>query len=85
MYLIDQWNVFRAVSDKNKKCLDQISIDELNKRFILDIEAVDYFTEDCEDWYRFSDSVSRFVFDLILDGIKEKGFTQLIAENKIRR
>lgn len=83
MFFVDNWTAFRAVSNKKEKCLDQISIDELNKRFILDIGAVDYLTDDYEDWYQLRDStyVSRFVFDLIVDGIKEKGFKELIMKN----
>lgn len=74
MFFVDNWTVFRANSNKSEKCLDQISIDELNKRFILDIGAVDYLTDNYEDWYQLRDSsyVSRFVFDLILEGLKKK-------------
>ena len=70
--------MFYTISKNNEDLVDQISIDAHNKRFILDIDAQIWITDsvdenenDCGSTY-----VSRFIFDLILNSIKEKGFVE---------
>lgn len=78
--MISNWVVYNVIELIEKRKNYVFSKRMVNKRFILDTGVVNYYMEDYEDWYQLSDSVSRFVFDLILGGIKEKGFTQLFAE-----
>lgn len=80
MFEINGWEVFYAPSKNTDNGTDQISIDERNKRFILDTDAVEYFTDDCEgqlQWLHAYCYVSRFVFELIVDSLKAKGFSEL--------
>ena len=82
MFVATEWEMFYTHSKGNDELVDQISIDEKNKRYRLEINAVDMIT-DGEDgfgneivsWY-----VSRLVFDIIVHGIKDKGFIELKGE-----
>lgn len=58
--------------------VDQISIDKVNKRYILDIDANDLVTDGYDGEMNEVNSmyVSRFIFDIIVQGIKERGFKE---------
>lgn len=60
--------------------VDQISIDKVNKRYILDIDAYDLVTDgyDTENNQVNSTYVSRFIFDIIVEGVKQSGFKEAI-------
>ena len=78
MIVTQNWEMFYTDSKKDKDNVDQISIDIRNKRFVLDIDAdilvTDGYWED--DTPVESNYVSRFIFDLIVEGVKEKGFKE---------
>ena len=83
MYLIDKWDVFCAESKDNDIDIDQISIDERNKRFVLDVGGSELLTDELEEMIpEGSTCVSRFIFDLVLNGVKAKRFTELVGKNK---
>ena len=85
MLLISKWEMFHTDSVNDVLATDQISIDVNNKRFILDLDAIGYgsdeYVEGDEDRV-LQDSiyVSRLVFDVIVSGLRAKGFTELIAK-----
>lgn len=88
MFLTNGWDVFCAHSKTNDIGTDQISIDGRNKRYILDIDIVRYMPEEYDSDYdedesipRYTTYLSRLVFDIILNGLKEKGFKELIIKN----
>ena len=58
--------------------VDQISIDKVNKRYILDIDTNDLVTDGYDGEMNEVNSmfVSRFIFDIIVQGIKERGFKE---------
>ena len=81
MFLAKDWEMFYTDSHKSSKekyLVDQISIDKVNKRYILDIDANDLVTDgyDSEMNEINSNYVSRLVFDIIVQGIKERGFKE---------
>ena len=86
MFLAREWSMFYTVTkrqERNWDLVNQISIDEKNKRYVLDIDAPDLVTDgyDEEGEEIYSYPVSRLVFDIILNGLKEKGFKELIMKN----
>ena len=82
MFLMKDWEMFYTDSYEKAEddCLfDQISIDPVNKRYILDIGVDDMALDGDDDIGEPVDSiyVSRFVFDFITEGVKKHGFRQL--------
>ena len=83
MFLVKDWEMFYTDSHKSSKeeyLVDQISIDKVNKRYILDIDANDLVTDGYDGEMNEVNSmfVSRFIFDIIVQGIKERGFKEAI-------
>ena len=81
MFLVKDWEMIHTGSHKSSEeeyLVDQISIDKVNKRYILDIDANDSLTDgyDGEMNEIISMYVSRFIFDIIVQGIKERGFKE---------
>ena len=80
MFLAKDWEMFYTNSHKSSEedLVDQISIDKVNKRYILDIDADDLVTDGYDDEMNEVNSlyVSRFIFDIIVQGIKERGFKE---------
>ena len=80
MVITKEWEMFYTDSKKDEDNVDQISIDTRNKRFVLDIDAdmmvTDGYFEDGEtevvSWY-----ISRFMFDLIVESLRNRGFKEL--------
>ena len=83
MFLVKDWEMFYTDSHKSleeERLVDQISIDKVNKRYILDIDAYDLVTDgyDAENNQVNSTYVSRFIFDIIVEGVKQSGFKEAI-------
>ena len=81
MFLAKDWEMFYTDSHKSSEeeyLVDQISIDKVNKRYILDIDADDLVTDGYDSYMNEINSmyVSRFIFDIIVQGIKERGFKE---------
>lgn len=78
MEKIEKWEMFYTDSKNNEDLVDQISIDTKNKRYILDIDAdlivTDGEYEDGTEIY--SLYISRYMFDLIVEEIKNRGFVE---------
>ncbi len=83
MQLTNNWEMFYTVSKNNEDLVDQISIDVKNKRYVLDIDANICVTDSVDKNDNYTDSVlvSRFIFDIILKSVKEKGFMEMKESN----
>ena len=76
------WELFYTdakYQNKEESLVDQISIDVVNKVYILEEEAPDMITDgyDDEDNEIYSAYVSREIFDIIIQGLKSKGYKQV--------
>lgn len=82
MFLAREWEMFYTESKWDTMLVDQISIDMQNQRYILEIDANDLVTDgyDEEDEPICSTFVSRFIFDLIVSGVKKKGLVEFVGE-----
>lgn len=78
MEKIEKWEMFYTDSKNNEDLVDQISIDTKNKRYILDIDADIIVTDgEYEDGTEiYSLYISRYMFDLIVEEIKNRGFVE---------
>jgi len=80
MFLVKDWEMFYTDSKNNEDLVDQVSIDKANKRYVLDIDAdilvTDGYDEEMNEVESFY--VSRFIFDIIIDALKQKGFKQQV-------
>lgn len=84
MFLSRKWEMFYT---NNKECsserevekFDQISVDTMNKRFVLDIGVDILATDGYDDELEPIDStyVSRTIFDTLLEGLTAKSFKQV--------
>ena len=83
MFLVKDWEMFYTDSKNNEDLVDQISIDKSNKRFVLDIDAdilvTDGHDEEMNDFSSYY--VSRFVFDIILEGLEKNNYKKLEWED----
>lgn len=72
----DQWNCFYTRAVGSEDLVDQIEIDEKNKEYRIHINERDWVTDGYDEFGipQNSSYVSRFVFDVIVEGIKEKNF-----------
>ncbi|MCH5180792.1 MAG: hypothetical protein J1F32_06235 [Erysipelotrichales bacterium] len=81
MFLAEDWEMFYTESKTGEDCLvDQISIDIKRKKYILEIDTDDRVTDGCDSKGKeiYSSYVSRFVFDIIVQAIKEnEDFTEI--------
>ena len=82
MFLATDWEMFythAAGAPKDSDLVDQVSIDETNKRYILDINAMDLITEGIDQKGNEINSfyVSRLVFDIIIEGLEQRGFKRV--------
>ena len=78
------WEMFYTDSQlDNEDLVDQISIDTANKRYILDIDAIDMVTDGYDENNEpiYSTYVSRTVFDIIVEGIKRQNYVRYVSEN----
>ena len=78
MKKVEKWEMFYTESKNNEDLVDQISIDTKNKRYILDIDADIIVTDgEYEDGTEiYSLYISRYMFDLIVAEIKNRGFVE---------
>ena len=78
MKKVEKWEMFYTNSKNNEDLVDQISIDTKNKRYILDIDADIIVTDgEYEDGTEiYSLYISRYMFDLIVAEIKNRGFVE---------
>lgn len=77
--MTENWQVFHTyVKDSDDK-VDQISIDEQNRRYVLDRNVSDLVIDSESEGGNCINSidVSRFVFEIIVEAVREKGFTEL--------
>ena len=75
MNLDDGWEKFYTDSKIKKDRVDEISIDIKNRRYILYLNE-DITITDGEDSVEAS-YVSRFIFEIILNGITNLGFVEV--------
>lgn len=84
MFLAREWEIFYTNSkesggESEEKKFDQISVDVLNKRFVLDIGvdllATDSYDDELEPIA--STYVSRTIFDTITEGLTANNFKQI--------
>lgn len=82
MAITQKWEMFYTRSKNDEDLVDQISIDARNKRYVLDIDAPDMVTDgyDENDEPIESSYVSRLVYDIIVEGVKAKGFSRYVYE-----
>lgn len=84
-FLATDWEMFYTESklkNKEEDLVDQISIDSVNKVYIFYQDA-DYLITDGYDEYDnpiCSSYVSREIFDIILNGLKLKGYKEVKIE-----
>ena len=75
-----EWEDFYTESKNNEDLCDYININTKKKQYILyvdaDIEITDSVDEN--DNYHFAEETSREIFDIIVSGVKEKGYTRLV-------
>ena len=86
-----EWEDFYVYKEEGEyeNFIDNISINVRRKEYILDIDttdgildSIDYdalVNEDKEVYY-YSTEVSREIFDIIVAGVKEKGYKRLVEE-----
>ena len=86
------WETFVVKPDGNDKSEKQISINEENKLYFLDVDVVGYVKGDDGQEERYYDVycpfgtyVSELVFDVILSGVKAQGFKQMFFKVIKRR
>lgn len=84
MFMIKKWEIFYTDSlnsdfENDEELVDQILIDSLNKRYILNKDADILVTDSIDEFGNedYSMYISRFMFDLILEGLKNKGFKEV--------
>ncbi|MBQ7798431.1 MAG: hypothetical protein IJ371_04840 [Clostridia bacterium] len=81
MFLVKNWEMFYTIARQtgDEDLVDQVSIDVVNKRYLLDINVSDIMTDGYDDEMNEINSVyvSRFVFDLIIEGLNRQGFKQI--------
>ena len=77
-----EWEDFYTESKNNEDLCDYININTKKKQYILyvdaDIEITDSVDEN--DNYHFAEEISREIFDIIVSGVKEKGYKRLIED-----
>ena len=83
-FLSKDWEMFYTTSQNgDEKLIDQISIDKINKRYVLDIGAREICVNGSQSYEPIvSCFVSRLVFDCILEGLKNKGFVEYVAKTE---
>ena len=80
-FLAKNWEMFfteSKIQNKEKDLVDQVSIDVVNKRYLVD-ESVDLLvTDGCDEEGTeiYSTYVSKEIFDIILQGLKLKGYKE---------
>ena len=75
-----EWEDFYTESKNNEDLCDYININTKKKQYILYIDVDNDITDsvDENDNYHFAVETSREIFDIIVSGVKEKGYTRLV-------
>ena len=75
MFLITEWEMFYTDTE-DADTIDQISIDTANRRYILDTNISFLAADGCDDEENEVSStyVSRPIFNLLLEGLKQNGY-----------
>lgn len=79
MFNVTEWELFYTCSEKDEDNLvDQIYIDVVNKRYLLELDAPCLVTDGFDECGNeiFSDYVSKAVFDMIVWGVKQNGYEE---------
>ena len=85
MFLMKNWELFythaKGVKEEDN-LVDQVSIDTVNKRYVLDEGVSDMLTDgyDEENEPIYSTYVSREVFAMLVDALKRNGYKSIIFE-----
>ena len=82
-FLAKNWEMFYTdsiVQNKEENLVDQVSIDVVNKRYLVDESADWLVTDGCDEEgvEICSTYVSREIFDIILQGLKLKGYKEIL-------
>ena len=82
MFLISGWEMFyteRKNGEKESKIFDELSIDVLNKRFILDENVSELLTKkrECMGSVWGSACISCESFDMLVEQLKAHGYKEL--------
>ncbi len=82
-FLAKNWEMFYTESEiqnKEEDLVDQLSIDAVNKIFLLYKSVSDMVTDgyDDEGAEIYSTYISREIFDIILQGLKSKGYKEIL-------
>lgn len=91
MGFTSEWEDFHVYTNhtEDEDFVDNISINVKRKEYILDIEVSDFMLDSFDydamvnegkEIYYESTKVSREIFDIIVAGVKEKGFKRLVRE-----
>lgn len=79
MFNVTEWELFYTTSEKDEDYLvNQICIDAVNKRYILETDVSCYVTDGFDECGNeiFSTYVSKEVFDILVKSVKENGFKE---------
>ena len=84
MFLTRNWEIFYTDAKgakAEKDLMDQVCIDKVNKRYVLDEGAFTMDKNDCDKWrWNCSSYVSREIFDMLVDALKLNGYKKAIFE-----
>lgn len=82
MFSAREWEMFYTESLWDTDLVDQISIDLRHRKYMLETDVNDLVTDgfDEEGEPVCSTFVSRFIFDLIVSGVKKKGLVEFVGE-----
>ena len=80
MFVVNEWEMFYTDSKNDEYLVDQVSIDVKNKRYMLEIDANDMVTDGYDELGNEirSTYVIREVFDIIISGLKQKNYIELV-------
>ena len=84
-FLAKNWEMFfteSKIQNKEEDLVDQVSIDVVNKRYLVDESADLLVTDGCDEEGTefYSTYVSREIFDIILQGLKLNGYKEIFFE-----
>ena len=78
MFNYEEWELFYTNSDKDDDYVNQICIDVARKRYILELDADHRVTDGFDEFGNeiYSYYVSKEIFNIIVNGVKESGFKE---------
>lgn len=74
------WEDFYTMSSNDEDLVDYVSINTKKKKYILYLDADDLITDSVDEDGNYDENmdVSREIFDIIIAGVKDKGYTRLV-------